>query len=90
MTNTITYSITNQMTSFAFLVQEEFKKWFTRSLFVALTAMAVIMSPVGENLQDIWKSPSRIEAIEADIDLINERLSLITLDENRAIASTNP
>ena len=56
---------------------------------MALTAMAVIMSPVGDNVKDIWNSPGRIETIEADINEINEMLSLVALDENRAIASTN-
>ena len=83
--------MTNQMISFAFLVQNEFKKLMTRSLFVALTVMAVVLlSPAGDNLQDIWNSPGRIETIEADINEINERLPLVALDENRAIASTNP
>ena len=80
-------------------IREEFKKLMTRSLFVvkrklngsasfacfvALTAMAVVLwSPAGENLQDIWNSPGRLETIEADINEINERLSVMKLDENR-------
>lgn len=85
-----TYSMTNQMISFAFLVQNEFKKLMTSSLFVALAVVAVVLwSPAGDNLKDIWNSPSRLEAIEADINAINERLSLVTLDENKSIAS-NP
>ena len=70
---------------------KEFKNWAVSSLFIALIAMAVVLwSPAGDNLQDIWNSPSRLTTIEADIDEINERLSLVALDENRAIASTNP
>ena len=70
---------------------KEFKNWAVSSLFIALIAMAVVLwSPAGDNLQDIWNSPSRLTTIEADIDEINERLSLVALDENRAIASVNP
>ena len=90
MTNTITYPITNQMTSFAFLVQNEFKKLMTRSLFVALTVMAVVLlSPAGDNIKDIWNSPQRLTTIEADIVEINEMLSLVALDENRVIKFTS-
>ena len=56
-----------------------------------MTSVAVVLwSPAGDNLQDIWQSPGRLTAIEADIDLINERLSLVTLDENRMVTSVNP
>ena len=61
------------------------KKLMTRSLFVALTVMAVITSPAGDNLQDIWQSPGRLTAIENEINEINERLSLVALDENGVI-----
>lgn len=72
-------------------LQEEFKKLMTRSLFVASTVMAVVLwSPAGDNLQDIWQSPGRLEAIEADINKINESISLITPSENRVITSFNP
>ena len=75
---------------------KHFTKYFV--FFVALTAMAVaLLSPAGDHegsftsrsisfanhLQDIWNSPGRLTAIEADIDEINERLSAIELDKNR-------
>ena len=54
---------------------EEFKKWSTRSLFVVMTAIAVALwSPTGSTLKDIWNSPSRLTAIEAGVDEINESL----------------
>ena len=65
-------------------IKEEFKKWSVSSLFMAMAAMAVVLwSPAGvlDNLKDIWNSPDRLEAIENDINRINERLSLVTLDE---------
>lgn len=70
-------------------IREEFKKWAVSSLFVVMVAMAVLLSPAGDNLKDIWNSPSRLTTIEADINEINERLSTIKLDENKSIAS-NP
>ena len=58
-----------------YFLLEEFKKWSTRSLFVVLTAVIVaIWSPTGSNLKDIWNSPSRLTAIEAGVDEINESL----------------
>lgn len=63
-------------------IREEFKKWAVSSLFVAMAAMAVIMSPMGDNLNDIWNSPQRLEVIEADIDRINESLALLTTDDD--------
>ena len=72
-------------------VKEEFKKLMARSCFVALTAAIVVLwSPAGDNLQDIWNSPERLTAIEADIDEINELLSVAKLDMNRVITSANP
>ena len=87
------------------------KKLMTRSLFVALTVMAVLLwshvgsnqlnefnessSPTGgyshtrsvlDNVKDIWNSPDRLTAIENEI---NERLSLVTLDENRIVTSAS-
>ena len=65
------------------------KKWSTRSLFMALTVVAVVLlSPVGSNLQDIWNSPSRLTAIEADIVDINEMIRFIE-DEDRIITSAS-
>ena len=82
-----THSATGQMISFAFLMQEGFKKWsMTRSLFVVMTIAAVVAwSPVGDNIKDIWNSPGRIEAIEADVNRINESLAMYTEDENRVV-----
>ena len=72
-------------------IKEEFKCLMARSLFVAMAAMALVLwSPAGDTLQDIWQSPGRLEAIENDINEINERLTMFKLDENRAIAATNP
>ena len=70
----------------------EFKKSMTRSLFVALTVVAVVLlSPVGilDNLQDIWNSPSRLTTIENEINEINEQLSVMKLDEDRIITSAS-
>ena len=40
-----------------------------------MTAMAVALwSPTGSTLKDIWKYPSRLTAIEAGVDEINESL----------------
>ena len=64
------------------------KKLMTRSLFVALTAMAVTMSPVGGNVKDIWQSPDRLTAIENEINEINERIRFIE-DEDRIITSAS-
>ena len=61
------------------------KKWAVGSLFVAMA----LLSPVGENLQDIWESPGRLTTIEADIVDINEMIRFIE-DENRIITSVNP
>lgn len=66
----------------------KFKNWAVSSLFVAMAAMAVILSPAGDNLQDIWQSPGRLETIEADINEINERLSIIEFNKDRIITST--
>ena len=86
-------------------LQEEFKKWSTRSCFVvkrklnglasyacfvALTAMAVALwSPAGDNLTDIWNSPQRLEVIEADIDRINESLALLATDDEDSSLALN-
>ena len=59
-------------------------------IFVVMAVVAVLLwSPAGDNLQDIWESPSRIETIEADINEINERLSVMELDEDRIITSAS-
>ena len=67
---------------------KSFNGYKKAGIFVVIAAMAA-MAMEGytpstlDNVKDIWNSPSRLEAIENDIDLINERLSLVTLDENR-------
>ena len=62
-----------------YFLWEEFKKWFTRSFFVVMTAIVVALwSPVGNNLKDIWNSPGRLTAIEAGVDEINESLRNLT------------
>ena len=63
-------------------------------IFVALTVMAAMVIEghtlnVFDNLQDIWQSPSRLTTIEADINEINERLSVIKLGDSR-VAAFNP
>ena len=68
-----------------YFLWEEFKKWSTRSLFVALTAIVVALwSPVGSNLKDIWNSPDRLTAIEAGVDKVNESMRNLA-GENRII-----
>lgn len=58
-----------------YFLWEEFKKWFTRSFFVLLTAIVIALwSPVGSNLKDIWNSPGRLTAIEAGVNEINKSL----------------
>ena len=71
-------------------IKEEFKNWVVSSLFVVMAAMALVLwSPAGTHFKDIWNSPGRIETIEADIDEINERLSVIKLGDSR-VAAFNP
>lgn len=77
----------NNLQHKTYFVLEEFKKWSTRSCFVALTAMAIVLTlPMGvrDNLQDIWNSPERLTAIENDVDKINEMIRFIE-DGDRAI-----
>ena len=58
-----------------YFLWEEFKKWFTRSFFVVMTAIVVALwSPVGNNLKDIWNSPGRLTAIEAGVKEIKESM----------------
>ena len=59
-------------------------------IFVVMAVVVVVAwSPMGDHVKDIWNSPGRIEAIEADINEINERLSVIKLDEDRIITSAS-
>ena len=68
-----------------YFLWEEFKKWSTRSLFVALTAIIVALwSPVSSNLKDIWNSPDRLTAIETGVHEIRENMRNLS-GENRII-----
>lgn len=68
-----------------YFLLEEFKKWFVRSFFVALTALIVALwPPVSDNLKDIWNSPSRLTAIEAGVSEIRENMRNLA-GENRII-----
>ena len=56
-------------------------------IFVVMAVIAMaLLPPMGNHLQDIWQSPGRLEAIEADIVEINERIRFIE-DENRVITT---
>ena len=72
-----------------FVVKRELNGSASFACFVVMAVIAMaLLSPVGSNLQDIWNSPSRLTAIEADIVDINEMIRFIE-DEDRIITSAS-
>lgn len=64
---------------------EEFKKWITRVVFTAITAILIFLfTPLYENLKSIWEVPERLTVIEDQISDLKTTTDSLT-GEDRII-----